>query len=193
MLTITNHVTIDAPASQVWRVLNDLRRYPEWHPFVGHITGTLRGGDDLIVRMKLPDGREPTVTFTVAEVRRHRGLILTAHAPETGEPMCEYQVTIEQITPTRTRVSQWATCSDGLAAQLAYAPVIDVQGDFDSAAAALKQHAENRRQAWAPDHQITGSILVFSRARGASRRLHARVLKRLNGLLPRQSVVRAVA
>jgi uncharacterized protein YndB with AHSA1/START domain len=193
MLTLTNHVTIDAPASQVWRALSDLKQYPEWHPFISHVTGTLRGGDVLDVRLKLPDGREPTVMFTVAEVRRHHGLLLIAHAPETGEPMCDYQVTIEPVTATQTRVSQWATCSDGLAARLAYAPVVDVQGDFDRAAESLKRQVEHLALATPTERQITGSILVFSRARGATRRHHARVLSCLKDLLPRQSAIRAVA
>ena len=193
MLTITNHVTIDAPTSQVWQVLSAVDRYPEWHPFVSHITGTLRGGEVLDVRLQLPDGREPSVTFTVAEVRRYHGLLLIAHAPETGEPMCEYQVTIEQVTATQTRVSQWATCSDGLAARLAYAPDVDVQGDFDRAAESLKLQVEDLSLVTPPEHQITGSILVFSRACGAARRHHFRVLNCVKSLLPRQSAIRAVA
>jgi uncharacterized protein YndB with AHSA1/START domain len=193
MLTITNHVTIDAPASQVWQVLGAVDRYSEWHPFVNHATGALRGGEVLDVRLQLPDGREPSITLTVAEVRRHQGLLLIAHAPETGEPMCEYQVTIEQISATQSRVSQWATCSDGLAARLAYAPAVDVQGDFDRAAESLKLQVEDLSLAATPEHQITGSILVFSRACGATRTHHARVLSCLKNLLPKPSAIRAVA
>jgi uncharacterized protein YndB with AHSA1/START domain len=105
MLTLANHLTVDAPISHVWRVLQNLEQYPDWHPFVSHITGTLRGGDELRVRMKLSDGREPTITFTVAEVRRHQDLVLTAHAPETGALMGGYRLNIEPVDSTRTRVS----------------------------------------------------------------------------------------
>ena len=193
MLTVTNHVIIDAPASQVWGVLSAVDQYPEWHPFVSHVTGTIRGDDDLCVRMKLPDGREPTITMTVTEVRRHQYLLLVANAPETDEPMCDYQMTLEQVTSTQTRVSQWITCSNGLATWLAYAPVVDVQGDFDRAAESLKQHVEHLARVAAPEAQIAGSIRVLSRARGSTRHHRARVLNYLRGLLPRQSAVRAVA
>jgi hypothetical protein len=51
-------VEIDAPCDEVWQVLTDFQRYPEWNPFIATVVGQLRPGAKLEVTLLLPGGRE---------------------------------------------------------------------------------------------------------------------------------------
>ena len=47
MSTLHASADIDAPADQVWRVVTDFARYPEWNPFIIHAAGEQRVGGKL--------------------------------------------------------------------------------------------------------------------------------------------------
>jgi hypothetical protein len=51
-------VEIDAPCDEVWQVLTDFQRYPEWNPFIATVVGQLGPGAKLEVTLLLPGGRE---------------------------------------------------------------------------------------------------------------------------------------
>ena len=40
MQTLHASADIDAPAEQVWRVVTDFARYPEWNPFIIRAAGS---------------------------------------------------------------------------------------------------------------------------------------------------------
>ena len=44
---IETDIEIDAPAQEVWEILRDLSRWPEWHPFVISVVGDLTVGSRL--------------------------------------------------------------------------------------------------------------------------------------------------
>jgi hypothetical protein len=50
---IEQEILIDAPADQVWAVVSDLARYPEWNPFVVSCTSTLVPGDPIAMRVRI--------------------------------------------------------------------------------------------------------------------------------------------
>jgi hypothetical protein len=52
-LVIEHSLQVGAPAEQVWAVLNDLDRYPEWNPFVVSCTSTLAVGDPVSMRVRV--------------------------------------------------------------------------------------------------------------------------------------------
>lgn len=70
-------VEIDAPCDEVWHVLTDFGRYPQWNPFIATVSGQLRPGAKLKVTLLLPGGRErlqrPTLVVfePPAEIRWH--------------------------------------------------------------------------------------------------------------------------
>jgi hypothetical protein len=53
---LRSEVEIDAPATDVYRVLTDFARYHEWNPFLTAIRGELVVGKRLSVEMSLPEG-----------------------------------------------------------------------------------------------------------------------------------------
>lgn len=55
-------VTIDAPADQVWAVLTDTEKFPQWNPLVSHFAGTLAEGETLNVTVQ--NGTGGSMDFT---------------------------------------------------------------------------------------------------------------------------------
>jgi len=52
---LRTEVEILAPPERVWDVLQDFHSYPEWNPFITHISGALKVGEQLSVTMSPPD------------------------------------------------------------------------------------------------------------------------------------------
>ena len=44
---------IEAPVAQVWQVIADLHRYPEWNPFVVAAQSSLEVGQPIVMRVRL--------------------------------------------------------------------------------------------------------------------------------------------
>ena len=44
MYEISNQVMINAPVDQVWNVLTDFDRFPEWNPVIRRVEGRLAVG-----------------------------------------------------------------------------------------------------------------------------------------------------
>lgn len=64
--SIHSQITIAASPEQVWAILTDFGSYQEWNPFIQSISGDLRVGGSLTVRI-VPPGRsgmtfKPTIT-----------------------------------------------------------------------------------------------------------------------------------
>jgi hypothetical protein len=66
--TVSAVIEIGAPPAEVWAVLTDLSRYPEWNPHIRAGAGRVVAGNRLTLRMHPPKGRPVTI----------RPLILTA-------------------------------------------------------------------------------------------------------------------
>jgi hypothetical protein len=62
---VSDLVQIQAPASQVWEVMVDFARYPEWNPFTIKVETTLELGAPVI--LTLPDPANPGTTFETRE------------------------------------------------------------------------------------------------------------------------------
>ena len=70
---------INASDAEVWAVLADLDRYPEWNPALPAISGELRAGSVLSMTLALP-GRPPlNVKANVLEVVPNRRLSWRGH------------------------------------------------------------------------------------------------------------------
>lgn len=68
---IRTEIPIRATAERVWSILTDLASYPRWNPFVTEITGELRVGGRLTVRLRTANGR--TLRFRPRVVRLESG------------------------------------------------------------------------------------------------------------------------
>jgi hypothetical protein len=74
MTELRREIEIDAPPERVWAVVTDFAAYPEWNPFITRISGELRVGARLEVRIEPPGGRAMTFKPTVRAVEANREL-----------------------------------------------------------------------------------------------------------------------
>ena len=74
MTELRREIEIDAPPERVWAVVTDFAAYPEWNPFIRRISGELRVGAKLEVRIEPPGGRAMTFKPTVLAVEAKREL-----------------------------------------------------------------------------------------------------------------------
>ncbi|MFC6015817.1 SRPBCC family protein [Plantactinospora solaniradicis] len=62
MRQISTQIDIDATPVEVWAVLVDFSRYPDWNPFIREASGRVQVGEILTLRMFPIDGRPMTFT-----------------------------------------------------------------------------------------------------------------------------------
>ncbi|MCC5857501.1 MAG: SRPBCC domain-containing protein [Ectothiorhodospiraceae bacterium] len=69
MKHLETEILIKGRPEQVWAVLTDFPRYPEWNPFIRQAEGDLRTGGRLRVRIHPPGGRPMTFRPLVRAAR----------------------------------------------------------------------------------------------------------------------------
>ncbi|MEJ8675749.1 SRPBCC domain-containing protein [Chromobacterium amazonense] len=79
--SIATAIDIAAAPDQVWRVLTDWPRYPEWNPFIVGLHGRRETGASLVATIHPPGGRRLTfrprlTAFCAAQQLRWRGQLL---------------------------------------------------------------------------------------------------------------------
>jgi hypothetical protein len=62
MKNLETEITINANSQEVWKVLMDHQEYPNWNPFIKHISGNTTQGENLNVTIH-PEGKAP-IDFT---------------------------------------------------------------------------------------------------------------------------------
>jgi len=73
---ISSSIEIDAPRAQVWDVLTDVARYPEWNPFTVSVRTTFELGSPVDMRVALrPPGKNQRPART-----RHQVEYVTGYA-----------------------------------------------------------------------------------------------------------------
>ena len=94
---------IDAPAEQVWRVVTDFPRYPEWNPFIVRASGDQRVGGRLELTITAPDVRAVTFRPRVLDIEpghliRWKGRLLIP-----GLFDGRHSLTVEPLVDRRSR------------------------------------------------------------------------------------------
>ncbi len=95
---------IAAPAKQVWQLLADFARYPDWNPFVREVSGEMVPGRTIAVRLALGSGKpmliKPTLLrFDAPRELRWRGKVLI-----DGLFDGEHRFVVEPIDAHRSRL-----------------------------------------------------------------------------------------
>ena len=57
---ITTEILIKTSPEKVWAILTDFENYPSWNPFVRSISGQVKVGNNITVRLQQPKGKEMT-------------------------------------------------------------------------------------------------------------------------------------
>ncbi|MBI5565800.1 MAG: SRPBCC domain-containing protein [Chloroflexi bacterium] len=73
MKELRTEIEIQASPEQVWQVLTDLNKYPEWNPFIHHASGQARAGDKVDITFR-SGSKEMTLHCTVIKAAPNREL-----------------------------------------------------------------------------------------------------------------------
>jgi hypothetical protein len=105
-MEIRTEVEIAAPIARVWHTLTDFADYQEWNPFITQITGELREGANLTVRLSLPEGRDHEIQPRLLRCRENEELRWRGHLLFPGLFDGEHFFRLLEVEPNRTRFVQ---------------------------------------------------------------------------------------
>jgi len=105
-MEIRTEVEIAAPVARVWHTLTDFADYQEWNPFITQITGELREGTNLTVRLSLPEGRDHEIQPRLLRCQENEELRWRGHLLFPGLFDGEHFFRLEEVEPNRTRFVQ---------------------------------------------------------------------------------------
>jgi hypothetical protein len=138
-------IRIDAAPDQVWAVLTDFERYPEWNPFIESIAGGIEPSTRLRVRIAPPGGRAMTLKPAVTESVTGEVFEWLGNLPVPGLFAGRHRFELHRIsTPggTGTRFVQHESFKGILVPALGRLLRKTVSG-FEAMNEALKARAEN--------------------------------------------------
>jgi hypothetical protein len=139
MKTMSATIQIDAPPTDVWAILVDLARYPEWNPLFREASGHVAVGRRITLRTVRPtNGRMMTIKpkITVADPAAELAWVATLPGIITGEHRFA-------LTPADggTHLEQSETVR-GLLTVISANSFAPTEASFRALNEALKQHAE---------------------------------------------------
>lgn len=142
MRHLASEITIRGTAAQVWAVLTEFGKYPEWNPFIRAASGDVRAGARLEVRIHPPDGSPMTFRPTVREASPARELRWLGHLWVPGLFDGEHRFLIEPLDGGSVRFRQ-SEQFRGLFVPLMPAVIYDrTRRGFDAMNRALKERVE---------------------------------------------------
>ena len=106
MKQLHTQIEIDASAERVWDLLTDFPSYPDWNPFISHISGRLTPGERLRARLEPPGGRATTFKPKVLTAEPNRELRWLGHLLVPGVFDGEHSFTIEPLEENHVRFVQ---------------------------------------------------------------------------------------
>jgi hypothetical protein len=138
---LRREIEIDAPPERVWAVVSDFAAYPEWNPFIRRISGELREGRRLEVRIEPPGGRAMTFKPTVRAVEANRELRWLGRLLAPGIFDGQHSLRIEPLAGGRSRFVQSERFS-GVLVALVKGTLAKTEAGFEQMNAALKTRVE---------------------------------------------------
>src|SRR5918997_986201 len=142
MKQLNTQIEIDAPAKRVWEVLTDFASYPQWNPFIRHISGRPAPGERLQARLAPPGGRAMTFKPKVLTAEPDRELRWLGRLPVPGVFDGEHSFTIEPLEENRVRFVQREAFKGLLVPLFARSLETNTQRGFKEMNRALKERAE---------------------------------------------------
>lgn len=140
---IETRIEIDAPAARVWELLTDFELMPSWNPFIVAISGELREGGRLEVKIAPPGKAAMRFAPIVLAARPARELRWLGSVLVRGVFDGEHYFLLEPLDENRTRLTHGEIFS-GLLVGLLGAMLPATRRGFEAMNAALKAQAETR-------------------------------------------------
>lgn len=76
MVHLETETRLDATPAEVWQVLSDFARYPEWNPLLLQARGEVKPGARVAMKVTAPDGSGKQYGFKATLVRVEPGVAL---------------------------------------------------------------------------------------------------------------------
>jgi hypothetical protein len=141
MKELHSEIEIAASPERVWDILVYFAAYPRWNPFIRHISGELKVGERLEVRLEPPDSRGITLRPTVLSAEPNRQLRWLGHLLVTGLFDGEHTLATEPLDENRVRFVQHEVFKGVLVPLVARSLANTLRG-FEEMNGALKEQAE---------------------------------------------------
>jgi hypothetical protein len=138
---LSQDIEIEAPPERVWAVITDFAAYPEWNPFIRRVSGELREGARLEVRIEPPGARATTFKPTVRAVEENRELRWLGRLVAPGIFDGEHSLRLEPLDEGRTRFVQSERFT-GLLVGLVKGTLAKTEAGFEQMNTALKARVE---------------------------------------------------
>jgi hypothetical protein len=142
MKLLHTEIEIDASAEHVWELLTDFASYPQWNPFIRHISGQPAPGKRLQARLEPPGGRAMTFKPKVLTAEPNRELRWLGHLLVPGLFDGEHSFTIEPLEEDRVHFIQREAFKGLLVPLFARSLESNTQRGFEEMNHALKERAE---------------------------------------------------
>jgi hypothetical protein len=142
MKELHSQIEINASAERVWGILTDFASYPEWNPFIRRISGELKVGERLEVRLEPPDGRGITLRPMVLSAEPNRELRWLGHMLVPGLFDGEHSLAIQPLEENRVRFVQSEAFKGLLVPLLARSLDNTTLRGFEEMNGALKERVE---------------------------------------------------
>ena len=142
MKELHSQIDIDASAELVWDILTDFASYPQWNPFIRRISGELKAGERLEVRLEPPDSRGITLRPTVLSAEPNRQLRWLGHLFVPGLFDGEHSLAVQPLEENRVRFVQSEVFKGVLVPLLARSLDNNTLRGFEQMNGALKEQAE---------------------------------------------------
>jgi hypothetical protein len=153
--TLSHEIDIAASPEEVWAVLADTEAYPDWNPFVRELTGKLREGGKLEVRIAPPGGRPMTFKPVVLAAEPGRQLRWLGRLLVPGVFDGEHSFSLEPLDGGRTRFVQ-AERFSGILVRILGKSLGKTQLGFEQMNEALKRRVEARAAAAGGSSSVSG-------------------------------------
>lgn len=142
MTTIERSIEIEAPPERVWQVLTDLPAHPDWNPFIRSISGDVRVGSRLRVRIVPPGGRGMTFKPVVTAATPGKEFAWLGKLAVRGVFDGAHRFVIDDLGGGRSRLTQGETFS-GLLVRFLGGSLGATADGFDAMNRALKVRCEH--------------------------------------------------
>jgi hypothetical protein len=143
-MNVDTEIDIDASAADVWAILRDEQRYPEWNPYIPQLDGELRIGASLRFRFAIwTGGLTVPATARVLSIVHERELRWAGHLLFDALLRAEHYHLIDPIAPGRIRFRHGERFTGALAIILAPLIALWAPGRYRAVNRALKQRAEH--------------------------------------------------
>jgi hypothetical protein len=141
--TVTTQIAIDAPPDRVWSAFTDFESYPQWSRFVKSISGELREGARLTVRLGPADSNGLTFKPRVTEYRQGSVLEWLGHLVIPGLFDGRHRFELTKTDDGNTLFTQTETFG-GITIPFVTSSLAGMTRSFDAFNASLKARSEGR-------------------------------------------------